>query len=87
MKSAKLAIGDCKSPRTDPNTGVELYWDKTKPRNGQWDMGHKRGAKYSDLHKDYMDGKISKEEFLRQYRDPNNYRPELPSNNRSQRFE
>ncbi len=67
----------------DPNIGIELHWDITKPRKGQWDMGHKPDAKYSDLHRDYMDGKITKEEFLHRYRDPNNYRPELPINNRS----
>ena len=71
----------------DPNIGIELHWDITKPRKGQWDMGHKPDAKYSDLHRDYMDGKITKEEFLHRYRDPNNYRPELPINNRSHKYE
>ena len=33
------------------------------------------------------DGKITKEEFLHRYRDPNNYRPELPINNRSHKYE
>ncbi|MBQ5980656.1 MAG: HNH/ENDO VII family nuclease [Prevotella sp.] len=68
-------------------SGIELHWDITKPRKGQWDMGHKPDAKYSDLHRDYMDGKITKEEFLHRYRDPNNYRPELPINNRSHKYE
>ena len=71
----------------DPNIGIELHWDITKPRKGQWDMGHKPDAKYSDLHRDCMDGKITKEEFLHRYRDPNNYRPELPINNRSHKYE
>ena len=28
----------------DP-TGSVIIWDRTKPRNGQWDMGHKPGQK------------------------------------------
>lgn len=70
----------------DPS-GVEITWDKTKPRNGQWDMGHIPGEKYSEMHQLYMDDVISKEEFLEWYRNPNNYRPELPSTNRSHKFE
>ncbi|WP_205027779.1 HNH/ENDO VII family nuclease [Anaerosacchariphilus polymeriproducens] len=70
----------------DP-TGKEITWDKSKPRKGQWDMGHIPGEKYSDMHKLYMDGIISKEEFLKWYRDPANYRPELPSTNRSHLYE
>lgn len=70
----------------DP-TGVEIKWDSTKPRNGQWDMGHIPGEKYSDMHELYMDEVISKKEFLSWYRNPNNYRPELPSTNRGHQFE
>lgn len=71
----------------DPNTGEELTWDPDKSRAGQWDMGHKPGNEYWRLHEDYMDGKISKEEFLEKYRDPDNYQPESPSANRSHRWE
>jgi hypothetical protein len=60
----------------DPNTGAELTWDPTKPRTRQWDMGHKPGKKYADFHKTYMDDKITKVEFLREYQDPNNFWPE-----------
>ncbi|WP_160137664.1 DUF6443 domain-containing protein [Chryseobacterium sp. c4a] len=70
----------------DPNTGEELTWDKSvKPRS--WDMGHKPGEEYRKLHKDYMDGKIDKEEFLKRYRDPGNYQPESKSANRSGKYE
>ena len=70
----------------DPNTGQELTWNKSqKPR--QWDMGHKPGKEYKKLHKDYMDGKISKSKFLKEYKDPNNYRPESKSANRSRKYE
>lgn len=70
----------------DPS-GVEITWDKTKPRNGQWDMGHIPGEKYSEMHQLYMDDVISKDEFLNWYRNPQNYRPELPSTNRSHKYE
>ena len=32
-------------------------------------------------------GNLTKEEFLDWYNDPNNYRPELPGNNRSHKYE
>ena len=70
----------------DP-TGAEITWDKSKPRNGQWDMGHIPDQKYSDMHELYMNGTISKDEFLQWYRDPANYRPELPSTNRGHLYE
>ncbi|RNA61954.1 RHS repeat-associated core domain-containing protein [Chryseobacterium nematophagum] len=70
----------------DPNTGEELKWNKSqKPR--QWDMGHKPGKEYRKLHKDYMDGKIPKTEFLKEYKDPKNYQPESKSANRSGKYE
>jgi len=70
----------------DP-TGKEITWDKSKPRNGQWDMGHMPKKEYRKLHKDYMDGKISKEDFLKEYKDPKNYRPELVKTNRGRKYE
>ena len=70
----------------DPNTGEELFWDQTKPRNGQWDMGH-YGRTYQDLYKDYMAGNISTMEFLAEYRDPNNYRPMSINANRSRNYD
>lgn len=70
----------------DPNTGEELTWDRSiKPRS--WDMGHKPGHEYRKLHKEYMDGKISKEKFLEEYRNPKNYQPESKSANRSHKYE
>lgn len=70
----------------DP-TGKEIIWDKTKPRNGQWDMDHIPDEKYSEMHELYMNGTISKEEFLEWYKNPNNYRPELPKTNRGHKYE
>lgn len=70
----------------DPS-GAIIIWDRTKRRIGQWDMGHKPGQKYSDIHNKYMNGEISLDEFLTWYSDPDNYRPELPKTNRSHLFE
>ena len=50
-------------------------------------MGHKPGREYKKLHDDYMSGKISKEEFEREYHNPENYRPEAPSANRSRKYQ
>lgn len=71
----------------DPNTGEELFWDKTKQRKGQWDMGHIKGEKYSVMHEKYMSDEITKEQFLEWYKDPSNYQPESPHNNRSHKYE
>ena len=59
----------------------------SKPRNGQWDMGHIPGQKYSVVHAKYINEMMTPEEFLQWYRDPRNYRPELPSTNRSHKYE
>ena len=71
----------------DKNTGEELFWNKAENRNGQWDMGHKPGQEYRDLHKDYVDGNITKQEFLDTYRDSQNYQAESVSGNRSHKYE
>lgn len=76
-----------KSGKVYDPSGKEIVWDRSKPRNGQWDMGHKPNHKYSDMHKKYMDGKITKEQFLDWYHNPKNYRPELPGTNRSHQYE
>lgn len=70
----------------DPS-GAELIWDPTRPRNGQWDMGHLPEHKYSVWHQKYIDDELSLEEFLEWYRNPAHYRPELPSTNRSHKYE
>jgi len=50
-------------------------------------MGHKPGKEYRKLHEKYMNGDITKEEFLEEYRNPNNYQPESKSSNRSHKYE
>jgi RHS repeat-associated protein len=71
----------------DPNTGEVLDWDPSKSRAGQWDMGHIKDHEYNKLHKRYVDGDISKIEFLKDYRNPKNYMPESVSGNRSRKYE
>ena len=78
---------DAKTGTVRDPSGADIYWDRTVPRNGQWDMGHIPGQKYSDIHERYMRGDLSKQEFLEWYKNPSNYRPELPSTNRSHWFE
>ena len=70
----------------DPS-GAKVPWDPSKPRKGQWDMGHIPGQKYSVVHARYVKEMMTPEEFAQWYRDPKNYRPELPSTNRSHKYE
>ena len=71
----------------DPNTGQELTWDKARSRAGQWDMGHLPGEEYRKLHSRYMSGEIDLKQFLSEYKNPANYRPESISGNRGHAFE
>ena len=71
----------------DPNTNEVIHWNPGESRKGVWDMGHIPTAKYSKVHEAYMNGKLTTKEFVDWYNDPANYKPELPSNNRSHRYE
>ncbi|WP_207428887.1 GH-E family nuclease [Pedobacter sp. SYSU D00535] len=71
----------------DPNTGRELFWDKSKKRNGQWDMGHKPKYKYKDELERLRRGEITEEQFLKNYKESKNYRPEGVSENRSRKYD
>ncbi|UOO38724.1 HNH/ENDO VII family nuclease [Oscillospiraceae bacterium CM] len=93
-KYGKTQVDDVWNNYKDPTTGKapdpaggSISWDKTKPRQGQWDMGHIPEEKYSDMRDRYIRGEISQQEFLGWYRNPANYRPELPSTNRSHKYE
>lgn len=50
-------------------------------------MAHVPGEKCSEIHELYTDGKIIKKEFLEWYKDLDNYRPELASTNRRNKYE
>jgi hypothetical protein len=50
-------------------------------------MGHKPGFEYRSLVDKLRRGTISKEQFLNEYNNPNNYRPESPEANMSHKYE
>tara|TARA_R110002073_G_scaffold21524_7_gene75836 strand:+ start:9875 stop:10117 length:243 start_codon:yes stop_codon:yes gene_type:complete len=70
-------------PFIESKTGDELFWNPTKNRQGQWDMGHLPNKSCNQLKQRYIDGEISYEKFLDEYNNPRNYRPESMSGNRA----
>jgi hypothetical protein len=63
----------------DPHTGEIILWNRTQPRNGQWDMGHIQS--YSSQHARLLNGEMTWAEFLNWYHDPASYHPQsIPSN-------
>ena len=62
---------------------AKITWEEGEDREGLWDMGHVPGREYKTLREEYLSHRITEEEFLREFRDPNNYRVQDPSRNRS----
>lgn len=62
---------------------AKITWKEGQDREGLWDMGHVPGREYKNLREEYLSHRITEEEFLKEYRDPKNYRVEDPSRNRS----
>ncbi|WP_423212672.1 HNH/ENDO VII family nuclease [Priestia megaterium] len=77
-------------------------WEKAKgadgkvrdPENGNvmnkeepWDMGHKPGYEFRKHQKSAQERGISRKQFLDEHNNPDHYRPELPSTNRSHKGE
>ncbi|MBA0045406.1 HNH/ENDO VII family nuclease [Mycobacteroides sp. LB1] len=60
-----------------------IDWQPGEPRRGLWDMGHVNGDEYRILEKQYLNGEITFEEYMGQYRDPYNYRVQDPYRNQS----
>jgi len=83
-ENAKDASGKVLDPN---NPNIELKWDPTKSRSGQWDMGHRPGHEYRDLLNKLEKGEINEKQFLDEYNNPKNYYPEDPSSNRSHKYE
>jgi len=50
-------------------------------------MEHKREHKYKDIHERYMNDEVSKEDFLMEYHNPNNYQPQTQYSNRWHKYE
>lgn len=65
----------------DPVSG--RYMSKDKP----WDMGHKPGHEFAKHQKSAEQRGISREQFRNEHYNEKNFRPELPSSNRSHRGE
>ena len=76
----------------------EQVWENAKDSRGQvkdpltkriinaddnWDMGHKPGYEFRKHQKSAQIRGISRKQFLDEYNNPEHYRPELPSSNRS----
>ncbi len=57
------------------------------PKDKPWDMGHKLGYEFTKHQKSAEQQGISREQFLDEYYDAKNYRPELPGSNRSHKGE
>ena len=72
----------------DPHPPYEVIeWTPGTPRKGVWDMGHLSEQKYSEIWADYKAGKMTKEEFVDWYNNPEHYRPEVPIKNQSHKHE
>ena len=61
----------------------KVTWRPGDARRGIWDMRHLSDRKYSVLHDDYMNGRISREEFLDEYTTADNYFAEGSMRNQS----
>ncbi|WP_253896215.1 HNH/ENDO VII family nuclease [Solibacillus sp. R5-41] len=64
-----------------------IEWEPGQPRKNVWDMGHLPEHKYSEMHKRYLNEELTPKELRDWYNNPDNYRPELPSTNRSHKIE
>ncbi|OYN99527.1 GH-E family nuclease [Enemella evansiae] len=80
----------------DPNTGERIDWTPGTSRRDVWDMGHTPGNEYRNSWDDYVNGRPPYDGangtdpakvFRDHYNDPEIYQPELPSANRSRRYE
>lgn len=65
----------------DPLTGQEIHFEDA------WDMGHKPGFEFRKHQNSARRRGISRKQFLDEYNNPNHFRPELPSSNRSHYLE
>lgn len=60
-----------------------IEWQPGQSRGGLWDMGHVEGNEYRNLREQYLGGEITFQEFMQEYRNPENYRVQDPYRNRS----
>ena len=75
--NAKAQDGQVRDPLTD----------KVMDKNELWDMGHKPGHEFRKHQQSAQERGVSRKQFLDEFNNPENYRPELPSSNRSHKGE
>lgn len=72
----------------DPNNpDIEIEWKPGESRRGVVDFGHNQGQSYNTMFEKYRNGEISLDELKEFQSNPNNFRLEDPSANRSHKFE
>ncbi|MGE7602400.1 T7SS effector LXG polymorphic toxin [Peribacillus sp. NPDC097675] len=75
-----------KAKSTDGNVRDPLN-DTIMNKDEPWDMGHKPGYEFRKHQQSAMERRITRKEFLDEHNNPDHYRPELPSTNRSHKGE
>ncbi|MEG0523645.1 MAG: GH-E family nuclease, partial [Erysipelotrichaceae bacterium] len=71
----------------DPNTGDVIEWKPGQPRKDIVDFGHKSGNSYKDMFEKYKNREITLDKLKEFQFDPDNYRLENLSTNRSHKYE
>ena len=67
--------------------GEPIDWQPGQPRKDIWDMGHRPGHQYRDVWRRYVNGEMTKKQFLDWYNEPKHYRVEFSSKNRGHKDE
>ena len=71
----------------DPNTNAIINWKPGQPRKGVVDFGHKSGMSYQEMFRKYRNREITLAELKEFQFNPNNFQLEVPSSNRSHKYE
>ena len=71
----------------DPNIGEIIPWKPGEPRKGIVDFGHNSGSSYKEIFEKYRTREITLDELKDFQFNPDNYRLETPSANRSHEYE
>ncbi|WP_225231286.1 T7SS effector LXG polymorphic toxin [Solibacillus faecavium] len=66
---------------------IDPVTEKVMKKEEPWDMGHKPGYEFRKHQQSAQERGISRKEFLDEHNNPDHYRPELPSSNRSHKGE
>ena len=71
----------------DLNTGEIIEWKPGQPRKGAVDFGHEKGKSYKEMFEKYKNREITLDELKEFQSNPDNFRLETPSANRSHKYE